>query len=351
MRRHSNRYRLITGSLLCLLIAPALDVCAADPPELFTAAEPLLIRIEAPFSEVIRTRRDPQYERARLFYTNAEGTESAVDLRVRVRGKSRAALCSFPPLLLNFPNEGLAGTVFEGQNRLKLVTHCQASSDYEDYVELEYLAYRALALVTDTALAARLVEVRYVDSERGRELAVKPGILLEDEERYAERMSLTVVSAPTLERARYDQPGLALLETFQYFIGNTDWSVLAGPDGEQCCHNVVPYARTDGSLVGVPYDFDGAGLVNAPHALPDERLGLRTVRQRLYRGPCRSTEELQAAFARFAAVRPQLTALFTDNPRLEARRKNAARSYVDEFFGVLDDPARVTSAFRRNCAP
>ena len=96
--------------------------------------------------------------------------------------------------------------------------------------------------------------------------------------------------------ARYDPAALVLLDVFQYFVGNTDWSAFAGPAGEQCCHNVVPFARADGVLLPVPYDFDATGIVNAPYSLPDERLRIQRVRQRLYRGRCREVSELQPAF-------------------------------------------------------
>ena len=93
---------------------------------------------------------------------------------------------------------------------------------------------------------------------------------------------------PAVERAQYEPEALALLDVFQYLIGNTDWSAFAGPRGEDCCHNVVPYVRADGTFVPVAYDFDASGIVNPPHAAPDQRLPIRNVRQRLYRGRCRA---------------------------------------------------------------
>jgi hypothetical protein len=350
MRRNSNRSRRGAGLLLAVLLAAVTGAAAAEPENaLFGATEPLTLRLEAPFQRVARAWRDPQYEAARLSYAAADGQETTHDLRVRVRGKSRAELCSFPPLLLNFPNEGLEGSLFEGQNRLKLVTHCQASSDYEQHLLLEYLAYRSLALVTDLTLRARLVQISYFDSARGREVAMKPGILLEDEELFGERMGLAALALPAVERGRYDQPALALLEVFQYFLGNTDWSAVAGPNGAQCCHNVVPYARADGMLFAVPYDFDSAGIVNAPHALPNERLPIRNVRQRLYRGPCRAPAELAAAFDRFAAVRAELTGLFQMQPGLDARTRAVARDYANAFYTTLETPELVERAFRADC--
>ena len=90
---------------------------------------------------------------------------------MRVRGKSRIRACEFPPLLLNFPGEQPAGSPFAGENRLKLVTYCNASTAYEQYVRLERQIYLVLNLLTGTSLRTRLVNVTYYDTERGREIA------------------------------------------------------------------------------------------------------------------------------------------------------------------------------------
>jgi hypothetical protein len=323
----------------------------AAPSTLFTADEPLRMSLEAPFSRVFRDRTnpDPDYQGGRLVYADASGAEVAIDLRVRVRGRSRAANCAFPPLLLNFPEEGVSATMFDGQNRLKLVTHCESGGVYEQYLWLEYLAYRVLNLVTDTSLRVRVVTATYYDSEREREIAIKPGLLIEDEARFAVRQGLAVVPDERIDRARYDQSALALMEMFEYFIGNTDWSALAPPAGGDCCHNVVPFARDDGTLVPVPYDFDSSGLVNKPGALPDERLPIRSVRQRLFRGPCRDLVEIEASFEPFLRHRAEITALFKGESRLSKQQAEGALRYIDEFYEVLANPERVQTAFRSDC--
>jgi hypothetical protein len=347
-----------SSSRVLRLIAALAPVCSAGlahgqdgapPAALFASDEPLRLRLEAPFGDILRDRTDPEYERGRLVYTDASGTERVIDLRLRVRGRSRAANCAFPPLLLNFPAEGLGGTTFEGQNRLKLVTHCESSEAYEQYLRLEYLIYPTLSLLTDMSLAVRLVEVTYYDSERQREVASKPGFLIEDEERFAARHGFTIVPDERVDRARYDRRSLALVEMFEYFIGNTDWSAVAGPAGEACCHNIVPYARGDDQLVPVPYDFDSSGLVNTPRAEPAASLPIRDVRQRLYRGPCRDLAEIEASFEPLVRHRARITALFADDPVLTREHVERVVGYFDDFYELLDDPQRVERVFRAGC--
>jgi hypothetical protein len=155
--------------------------------------------------------------------------------------------------------------------------------------------------------------------------------------------------APAVERSQYDPEALALLDVFQYFIGNTDWSAFAPPQGENCCHNVVPYLRADGMVVPVPYDFDSSGIVDPPHAAPDERLRIRTVRQRLYRGRCRTAAEFAPVFARFEQHKPAILALFDEQQGLSTAVAARARAYVEEFYEVLGDEERVQKAFFEVC--
>jgi hypothetical protein len=332
--------------LSALLLAGA---AAAQESALFLDDEPLAVRLEAPLRTVFADRDDPDYQPARIEVANAQGEPLAVDLRVRVRGKSRTEACDFPPLLLNFPGDQPAGSPFAGENRLKLVTHCLASTQHEEHVLLEQQIYRALNLLTATSLRIRPVAITYFDTDGNRETANRIGFLIEDEERFAERAGLALVSTPRVDRTLYEPSVLALLDVFQYFIGNTDWSAVEGPGDDNCCHNLVPYARPDGVLLPVPYDFDAAGIVESPYAFPSTQLPIRSVRQRLYRGSCRELSELAPVFATFTAQREALTALFSPAAGVPERRAARAREYIDQFYAVLADEARAQREFRRNC--
>jgi hypothetical protein len=339
---HASSAALVSA-LLFAGIAPAQEST------LLLAHEPLVIRLEAPLRTVFADRDDPEFLPARIEVANELGEPLAVELRVRVRGKSRTAACDFPPLLLNFPGDQPAGSPFAGEDRLKLVTHCLSSTQHEQHVALERQIYRALNLLTANSLRIRPVEMTYFDTDRGRETADRIGFLIEDEERFAARSGLAVVSTERVDRALYDSNALALLDVFQYFIGNTDWSATDGPDGESCCHNVVPYARPDGVMLPVPYDFDAAGIVEAPYAYPSPQVPIRSVRERLYRGRCRDLTELEPVFAAFTAQRDALTALFTPQAGIPERRAARAGQYIDQFYAILADDAQTEREFRRNC--
>ena len=317
---------------------------------LFASEEPLTFTLEMPYSKVLSSRNDPEYSDAKLVYKDASGGDVTLDLRVRVRGKSRAQACSFPPLLLNFPAKALDGTWFDGENKLKLVTHCSQSASYDRYQAIEYAAYRAFNQLTDMSLRVRPVEITYFDSKKERVVTTKPGFLLEDEEHFAARHGLHLVTEEHVDRNRYDPAALALVDMFQYFLGNTDWSALEGPKGEPCCHNVVPMARADGTLVPIPYDFDSTGIVNPPYALPAVGLPIRDVRTRLYRGVCRDPAELAASYEPFQRLRAEITAQFEQQQDRLGKSMGALLVYIDDFYATLASPERAERAFRVNCS-
>ena len=338
----------VAAALLSATVLLA-DAAHASDDTLFASNEPLVLRLEAPFSTIKNKKAKPEYVDGQLKLQEG-GVEKTFDVRVRARGHSRREVCDFPPLLLNFKTSDLKGSVLEGENKLKLVTHCMATSTFDQFLRLEYLSYRTLNLLTDMSLRARPLTVTYYDTDRKRQLDVRPGLFIEDEEAFAERKRLTQVELTRIEPKQYDSDALGLLNMFEYFIGNTDWSAALGSQGSPCCHNIVPYQRPDGVLVPVPYDFDSSGIVNTPYALPNERLKISSVRQRLYRGTsCESLADLEPRFAKFDAVKPQLLELFSEGSGLEKREAAGATVYINQFFDTRSDPKKVERAFRAGC--
>jgi hypothetical protein len=336
------------GVAALLTLLPIAGAHAGDNP-LFASNEPLVLRLEGPFVTLKNAKSKPEYMDGTLKLQEG-GVEKVFDLRLRVRGHSRKEVCDFPPLLLNFKTSELKGSELEGEDKLKLVTHCMATNTFDEYLRLEYLSYRALNLLTDMSLRARPLTVTYYDTERKREVGVRPALFIEDEDAFAERKGLTQVDLQRIEAKQYDHDALGLVYMFEYLIGNTDWSAMLGSQGTKCCHNIVPYQRADGVLVPVPYDFDSSGIVNTPYALPNERLKINSVRQRLYRGTtCDSLADFEARLAKFDAVKPQLLELFSTSSGLDKRTAAGATSYINDFFATRSDPRKVERAFRSGC--
>src|SRR5690606_18437617 len=150
-----------------LLLQPldALSQTGFSLAPLFQADEALPVRIEAPFAAIFNSRGDDAgYFPSTLYYTDADGAEVATALRIKTRGnfRNRESVCRFAPLMLNFPRRALDHTLCAGENRLKLVTHCQPRARYRQFVLLEYLAYRILNQLTAVSMKVRLLDITYV---------------------------------------------------------------------------------------------------------------------------------------------------------------------------------------------
>ena len=131
---------------------------------------------------------------------------------------------------------------------------------------------------------------------------------------------------------------------FEYMIGNTDMSIWA-------LHNIRLVQKPDRTLVVVPYDFDLSGFVHAPYAIPDRKLGLRSVVDRLYRGPCRTTDEFDAAAAPFRAKRAELLAVVDAMKDLDRAVRGEMKDYLEGFFRTIDKPASIKKALVDGCKP
>ncbi|MFV2007593.1 MAG: hypothetical protein ACC667_09095, partial [Longimicrobiales bacterium] len=289
---------------------------------------------------------DSEYEPAELFLGTAGDESEGLAVKVKTRGRFRLqrSSCKYPPLRLNFPEKGAEGTVFEGQDRLKLVTHCQDRDSYEVNVIEEYLAYRIYNLLSDISFRVRLARITYADARGKDDPIVRYGFLIEDEDAMAARLGGTLAEAPSASPYDYDGEGAALVTVFEYMVGNTDFSLVK-------FHNIKLFRTADFVYFPIAYDFDWSGLVNARYAKPDPLIGTRSVRQRLYRGFCRPDVDFSKILSSIAERRSVINELIATQEGLDQRSRDRLTEYLDEFFETIGDPREVereiTGACRR----
>lgn len=325
----------------------------ADALPLFAAHDVLAFTITGDLDALRRDRRDREEHPATLTVAHGD-SPVALDVQLRTRGKFRLQrrTCGFPNYRLNVRKSQVVGTVFDGQDRIKVVAHCQdRRDDYEENTIQEYLAYRILNLLTPVSFRVRLARVTYVNT--GKEPAdtlTKYAFLIEDAEHVAERNGLTALKVPVVPPELCDWDYLTLAAVFQYLLGNTDWSgFMAEPGENECCHNMVPIGHPTGPVLPVPYDFDMSGFVNPRYATVAPQLEIRTVRERLYRGFCHAAPLLPAAFERFNAQRPAIEALVREASALDERTRARMLDYIGDFYRVINDPRLVEREFHRRC--
>lgn len=167
------------------------------------------------------------------------------------------------------------------------------------------------------------------------------GVLIEHEDRLAARHGMRVLEDTGTHIARLDPGQTVFMAVFQYFIGNTDWSIRA-------LHNILLLTDSASRIFPVPYDFDWSGVIATRYAQPDTSLPIRSVKERLYSGYCGSIEDFEPIFARFRQHRAAIEALYDLEP-LERGERDKARRYYAEFYRLIDDPARVRREMLKLC--
>jgi hypothetical protein len=339
-----NRQQL--PALLLLLIATS----AWSAPPLFESDETLAITVEAPMRLLIRERRNKDDYAATVTYTDAAGREITVRAEISARGNHRLATCRFPPLSLWFERDAAAGTLFENQRRLKMVTPCGSGAEKEGWLLQELGIYRAYNEVTDLSFRVRRLAVTYRDTESSRWKREHPGFFIESIDAAAERLGRQRIRPPVVRNDQFDIPAATNTLLFQYLIANTDFAVKKGPSGEGCCHNgrVLSPPGREHEWVVLPYDFDQAGIINTDYALPDRRLRIKDVTRRLYRGFCWHNSALPAAIAHFNAKRAEITAELAP-PELSSSKKKRIERFTDGFYEIINDPEELQEQIIDQC--
>lgn len=335
------------------LSSPRLASRAPDP--LFADQRMVELRLEGPIRALARDNRpDPEELDAVMSWRTPDGATGTLPIEYRARGKSRRRpeKCDFPPIRLDIPKSEADGTLFENQDKLKLVTHCKrlgsGARDQHVWVWLEYYAYRILNTLTDYSYRVRPLTVTYV-AENGKEYE-HPGFILEHDERLAHRLGLEESEREEVGRDEMVPEITSVMEVFQYMIANTDFSFVRSGAGGACCHNAVQYTDGEGNFVPIPYDFDQVGLIDKPDALPARGLGIRSVTDRRYRGFCRDPRYLEETLALFRERRGEIERIFAEEIQgIGNRGKRKIDRYLGKFWEVLDEPRRIKREFADRC--
>lgn len=319
---------------------------------LFADTSTLAVTIKAPLKTLMDERPDEEYLSGTFSFVANDGAESVFDLKIRTRGNYRRQKehCNFAPVRLNFRTSQLAGTEFTGQDKLKLVTHCQNRKPrFEQLVLREFLAYRLLNVITSRSYGVRLLKIRYEDTEDTHNMT-KFGFVIEDDDDVAARNGLQVVRKGDISVDHLDREQQNLINVFQYLIGNTEYSLSAAEPDKDCCHNTDLMSETGAPpYIPLPYDFDFAGIVNAPYAQPNPRYKLRDVRQRLYKGLCENNELLPDTFQRFIEKRDAIYTVVEDLEALNSRSRRSVTRYLNSFYDQILEPETVEEKFIEAC--
>lgn len=319
-----------------ILLLSAGFVFAQQP--LFTSDSMLVIKVEGDLHACINDRGDERdYHPITVTHYQEGGDSVVLPMKAKVRGnfRRRKSTCQFPPLRFKMADSVVTGTVFQGQSKVKLVTHCRGKNQaFEQKLFQEYLVYRSYNLLTDQSFRVRLIEITYVNTGKRPYTQVHHGFLIEDDDDMAARMGGTKMETSNVHPMNADGESANRLALFEYMIGNTDWSIPAG-------HNMELIIPEPGAApIVVPYDFDWSGIVGAPYAEPNPLLGISSIKERVYRGFCRSESTWEPVWEAFEQNKEPIIQLYLDFPYLTKQEKNTSIKYIEEFYDIIEDPRK-----------
>ena len=277
-----------------------------------------------------------------LQYLQRDSNVVSINLMVKTRGHFRRLKgnCKMPPLLLDFPKDQNKNSVFYKQKKLKLVVPCQG----DDYVIREWMVYKIYNLISSKSFRAKLVQVDFLDSLNRRKKETHYCFLLEDDKKVAERNGAHVWKPKLFLKENTNKEEFRKMAVFQYLIGNTDWSV-------PFLQNIVLITKDSTKApYAIPYDFDHAGIVDAPYAGPAPELGITSVRDRLYRGYCeKDKKNFAETFKLFNKVKDDIYNLYKNCPLLSKQYIKFINRYLDDFYKTINSERSIEAEFGKPC--
>ena len=317
--------------LLALLMVSAISAqINQKSDQLFENQDPLKIKLSYS-NKVIRLETDDTtYVKTNMSYWN-NNKWNDLEVSLRARGNFRRSKCYFPPIKMKIKKSKAEGSLFEGNKNLKLVVPCLLQDEKNDNIVQEFIAYKLYEKISPYHFKTRMVEIEFSEVKKNKIIVHNlKGFLIEDDKRVADRFEGKSFERYIHPKAMDDMTSIQN-SMFQFMIGNTDFSVAYQHNGKLLYANKKIYP--------LPYDFDLCGLVDASYAIVNSRLGIKSVKDRKYRGFKRDESIVYE-------VRDQLLEKKSDFFQiLDAQESNfelstefqSSKEFLVSFFEILED--------------
>ena len=306
---------------------------------LFDSDEPLDIKLIVDLNRLIEERGEEAKDLdAMVIQNEGKANEYSCNLEVGIRGNFRRnpQNCDFPPLKLDFfrkkdPPQG----AFSGQNKVKLVTHCEDS----DHVILEYLVYKLYNLISPHSYKVRLANITYQDAKGNLPIMEEKGFFIEEDKMMAERIGGVGLVADTVYPEQASRKELTTLYMFNFMIGNLDWDITLFKNLE-----VVDMGEEIAPIV-VPYDFDFSEMVDAPYT----RVFVSNLDRQKLRQICREPEEVEEVWTYFQAKKKEILDLYKRQRDLDPILKRRGIATLKDFYKMTKNLEDVQDRFKEAC--
>jgi len=294
---------------------------------LFSENDMLNVRLAFDIGTFMRDKPEDEYLDAELTVYDGDNDSIFANIKVSARGNFRRRTCDFPPVMLYMDGISSGYTDIDELNKVKLVSHCSSSEEYQNYVLREYLAYRVYNLITDYSFRVRLVNISYYDINTDTLFAEKLGFILEPVDFLEKRFGEEEIEDITIKMEDVENDILLKLSVFEYLIANSDWAV-------PLIHNLKVFGDEESMehLIAVPYDFDYSGWVNTHYSMPRVDLGLEKITERAFFGPCYSEDMYRPVLDFYLGLEDKLIDMIKDFEYLDRPERNELVRFIKSFY-------------------
>jgi hypothetical protein len=311
------------------------------PPAVFAREAPLPITLTTNIGQLRSDRADKApWRTATITMADDAGKPITLTARAKTHGVWRLKHCNFPPLRLDIVGDAGKTTELQGMGQPKIVNFCRDQDLYDQLLLSEFQAYRVYQQLTPMSHHVRLLRTTYVDSASGKTHAARYSILVEDPNKMAERLGGKLLKEKGAGPTDLEPGPAAIALLFEYMIGNTDFSFRG-------LHNTELVGLDDGSYLPVVYDFDFSGVVDAPYATVDAQFGVKSVRDRVFRGFCAHRDAFPAAALLFQQKKDAIYALYHDDigKLMDKGRVDQTLRFFDKFYEDIETPRQANRLF------
>ena len=299
----------------------------------------LKLSLETDLKTMVRKKYDEQWQETKIKFNGPNSEALEWEAKLRTRGNVRKRVCYYPPIKIKLKKKWLLSKEMNpGFNDLKIVVGCKKGSLYSNLILKEYLVYKLYEELTDYSFKTQLAEIEFIDSHEKWKPYTTYAFLIENEDEMARRLNGKCARPKRLLSKYFYADQLDKMTLFEFMIGNTDWSAHTS-------HNVRILKSQDYPLpLPIAYDFDYAGLVNAPYAVHGDGISLDNITDRLYLGICRKPGELEKQIPLFQEKKEAFYRIVNNFHYLPEKERKSMIHYLDEFYAVIGS----SKSFKRN---
>ena len=307
---------------------------------LFASDDLLEMELYFNIPALLNDREKEQKFDAAILYYDSDSTKHELKTQIRVRGNFRRkeANCAFPPFSLYFDKANTANSIFEGQKKIKFVSHCNGG----DMVLEEYLIYKTYAILTNNAYKVRLANINYVDFSGDVMTFNAFAFMLENTKKMGKRLDGKIIKPDSIYFEELNSRSVAMISLFQYLIGNTDWDFSMQK-------NFKYLERNDSHIIPIAYDFDLAEVINSYYPTHESIFGKEAIERRTFKCIEIEKDVFFDAVNTMKSKKEQIYDLYLEFPYLSNTRKIEILNYYEEFFDKLKRKHKLYRELKKVC--